>query len=608
MNDNFDDEPEAQPFGEAPEEEPRWTLRPLLLALLGLATGVVAHLLLGEWRYDRLPTQMEFALLAGVVMGAALLGFTLERRLWWASLLFALAGGAIAGLVAWWNGTPGGWSSAEFWRMVSLLLAIAIAAPLFQAARDAGRLRFDYVAVHDHAWTNVVLWCACWVFVGLVFLLMMLLSELFHLIKLDFLRDLLREEWFWRALMGLAFGLGLGLLREHDVVVRLLQRVVATVLAVLAPVLAFGLIAFLLALPFTGLQPLWDAVTGTTPTLLACVIGGLVLANAVIGNTREQESRFAPLRFGAMGLALVILPLAVLAAVATGLRVGQHGFTPERLWAVTFVSLACLYGLGYWLVLVRGRLEWAGAVRPVNLALAGMTCLVALFLATPILSFNAISTADQVARLEAGRVAPDRFDWAALQYDFGEPGKAAVAKLRRSANAAIRAGAESVAKTGHRWDAEREQRQVEARTRIAASLRILPAGAQLPEGLRNKLADHWQCNRDQRCTVSMIDANTAALLVGECFAAPKPTPTPTTQAKTVAVPVPIVEPLPTCLSGGVEIWRLENGEWSEGRTGSNQAVKDPAAAAGFREGKVEVRPVTRRQVFVGGVPVGEAFE
>ncbi|MBL7396037.1 DUF4153 domain-containing protein, partial [Escherichia coli] len=83
--------------------------------------------------------------------------------------------------------------------------------------------------------------------------------------KIELLHELLMKNWFVRALIGLAFGSALGLLREHDAVVRLLQRVVATVLAVLAPVLAIGLGLFLLALPFTGLRALWDATQATTP-------------------------------------------------------------------------------------------------------------------------------------------------------------------------------------------------------------------------------------------------------------------------------------------------------------------------------------------------------
>ncbi|NWO81805.1 DUF4153 domain-containing protein, partial [Escherichia coli] len=76
------------------------------------------------------------------------------------------------------------------------------------------------------------------------------------------------------------------------------------------------------------------------------------------------------LRFGAMALGAVILPLAVLAAVATGLRVGQYGYTPERLWAIVFVGIALLYGLAYLGALILGRLQWTVRVRPANLTLA----------------------------------------------------------------------------------------------------------------------------------------------------------------------------------------------------------------------------------------------
>ena len=61
----------------------------------------------------------------------------------------------------------------------------------------------------------MVLWCACWVFVAIVFALAWLLALLFDLIKIDFLKELLEKDWFWRSLIGLAFGAALGLLREH---------------------------------------------------------------------------------------------------------------------------------------------------------------------------------------------------------------------------------------------------------------------------------------------------------------------------------------------------------------------------------------------------------
>lgn len=599
---------------DAPGEAASWALRPVMLAVLGLATGLVAHFLLGNeylWRFE--PSPQTLAELAFVTVTAGLIGFTIERRLWWASVAFSLACGAVAGAVVWWNGPVAGWTGGDGWRILCLALAIAIAAPLFQAARDEGELRFPYSSVHDHAWTNIVLWGACWVFVAISFALMLLLSQLFHLIKIDFLKDLLDKYWFCRALTGLAFGGALGLLREHQVVVRLLQRVVATVLAVLAPVLAAGLILFVLALPFTGLNALWDATSATTPILLSCVVGALILANAVIGDIPEHERGFPLLKFGAMGLALVVFPLSVIAAIAIGLRIGQYGFTPERLWALTFVILATAYSLAYLVSLLRGRLHWAETVRPANLNLAFAVCGVALLLATPLVSFNAISTRDQVSRLESGKLTPDRFDWRALAFDFGQPGKDALKRLTGSSNTAIRDQAVLASKTQSRWEVSNGE-GAKRRADLATTLRILPQGTALPDDLRQKIADGFPCGQtNAKCTLTFLPGGTEALVTDDsCFVAPArtPTPTPGTQSGTKVTVAAMVANASWCGRRDPDRYVLAGGKWAEAN--SNTRDSDDAAKAKtdapYKAGKIEVRKVERRQVFVGDQPVGDSFE
>ncbi|UZK66426.1 DUF4153 domain-containing protein [Sphingomonas sp. M1-B02] len=563
-----------------------WGQRPLILGAIGLAAGLLAHLILGV-DMSTLST-LQAASLTAVTLAAVLTGFTLERRLWWASVLFSLAVAGIGALIVAWNGPPDDWGVGEGWRMVSLLMAVAIAAPLFQAARDEGARRFPYPAVHDHAWTNVVLFGACCLFVGITFALAWLLAMLFDLIKISFLKELLEKEWFWRGLIGLAFGGALGLLREHDGVVRLLQRVVAMVLAVLAPVLAIGLILFVLALPFTGLNALWEATSATTPILLCCVAGALILANAVIGNAPDQERRSPPLRYGAMGLAAVILPLAVLAAVAIQLRIGQYGYTPERLWAVVFIGIACLWGAAYLAALVRGRRAWAARVRPLNLTLAFLVCGVALLLATPLISFNAISTRDQVARLESGRVTAEKFDWRALAFDFGEPGKAALKRLQASRNVAIRERAGQVAKAGNRWDVPES---VPSRAEVARRIRVLPAGAKLSEGVLDQLATLSCTASESGCTVLVVDPTTVAVLRDSCFAHGG-----------------------NWLCNNADQLRFVGGKWiGDAPTRSPQSdadtkAKGEAQRKGYAAGQVETRAVSRRQLYVGGVPVGDPFE
>ena len=580
---------------EAANAQPRWAARPVILGGGGLVAGLLVHCILGPGFHGDATTFQASAATA-VILAAGLTGFTLERQRWAWSLLFAAALAVVGALVVAWNGSPRDWSVGEGWRMISLLLAVAIAAPLFQAARDEGTRRFPYPVVHDHAWTNVVLFAACWVFVAIVFALSWLLAMLFDLIKIDLLKELLEKDWFWRALLGLAFGAALGLLREHDGVVRLLQRVVALVLAVLAPVLAIGLVLFVLALPFTGLNALWEATKSTTPILLCCVAGALVLANAVIGNAPGQERRSILLRYGAMGLAAVMLPLATLAAVAVSLRTGQYGFTPERLWAIVFVALACLWGAAYWVALARGRTGWAARVRPLNLALAFAVCGVALVLATPLVSFNAISTRDQVARLESGKVAPEQFDWRALAFDFGPPGRAALARLQASANPAVRTRATEVAQAERRWEVKDTSELSRRRAEVTNNVRMLQPGATLPGGLRERMAHGNSCTREQKCGVLLLGDSDALVLDDGCFVAPK------TRPQASAQPVRIA-----CRDGAR--YRLADGKWDQDTSGrAPTPEEDRAIVAGYAAGKVEIRTVPRRQVYVGGVPVGAPFE
>ena len=44
----------------------------------------------------------------------------------------------------------------------------------------------------------------------------------------------------------------------------------------------------------------------------------------------------------------------------------------------------------------------------------------------PILNFGAISTSDQLARLKSGAISAEEFDFSALRWDFGEPGREAL--------------------------------------------------------------------------------------------------------------------------------------------------------------------------------------
>lgn len=556
-------------------QDDHWALRRWGLALLGGLAGLAIHHILKtdqEWRWSEDTGRVALATFIG---GASIcFGFVVERGKLAGSAIFALVAALVVASVFYWSGDFRSW---EPWRLVSALLAVAIAAPLFQAWRDGGERRWHipYVATHDRAWTNVCLWFASWGFVGVTFLLALLLAALFDLIGIDLLKELLRRNWFNATLAGAAFGGAVGLLRDRERIVSTLQRIVMTVLSVLAPVLAIGLVLFLAALPFTGLGALWETTKATTPILLSCVIGALILANSVIGDRPEDESSQRIMRWSAMALGATLLPLAVIAAISTGLRIEQYGLTPSRLWAVTFTAIACAYGLAYLVALVRGRGKaWSHIIRPANMRLAVGLCGLALLLSTPLISFGAISTRDQLARLTSGKIPVEEFDFAALRFDFGPAGMKALEKLEKEGKTKdIRASAAQALKFDNRYAAREKANQTKAHHNIV----IFPQTAKLPVELREKLTADSACRWENPCNV-IYDPQQGEALV--------------TRRDTV------------------QIFVLEKGKWEDKErpvsSGNTEAMKRMNSA--FAQGKVEIREVNRRQVFIDGQPVGQSFE
>lgn len=263
-------------------------------------------------------------------------------------------------------------------------------------------------------------------------------SQLFLLLKIDVLRDLMNHGWFGWTYSGVAFGAALGVLRNELKVLAMLRTVVLLVLSLIAVPLAVGLVIFLLATAISGPGVLWEATREATPTLLACAAGAFVLTCVLVRQDDAAMTHSRVTRVAALALAIVILPLAVFAAVSLGLRLNQYGLAPERLWGLVTVIVACAWGVGYWGALLRGRkVAWAQRLREANFILAVATCVLALFLALPILNFATISAGNQLHRLESGRVSPEKFDFAALRWDFGDAGRRALTRLAKNSNVRI---------------------------------------------------------------------------------------------------------------------------------------------------------------------------
>ncbi len=411
-----------------------WSLRPWVLgALLGVA-GLLVYLITDGHDQSR----AHMALAAFVFFSAVFAAFTLDQTRWLQPVMAAVIAGLVMAGLAWQAVDPNDWLAVEELSFGAGVVAITLSLPLFQAGFHRLRFKTPYRDTHFHIWTDIVSGGGALVFVGLSWALIAVLAELFHLLNIDLLKDLIEEEWFGWTYSGLAFGAGLGTLRNQLKVLGTLQSVVLMVLSLLAVPLAVALVLFLAAMILSGPEVLWQATRSATPILLACAFGAFVLTNAIIRDDESEMTRSRIMRITALILALGILPLTVFAAISMGTRVAQYGLSPERIWGLVAIGFACAYGFAYVVALVRGRKAgWHDALRRANLHLAVLGCALALIVALPLFDFGAISARNQIARLESGTVSAQEFDYEALRWDFGAGGRRALAGLTKSSNAEI---------------------------------------------------------------------------------------------------------------------------------------------------------------------------
>lgn len=574
-----------------------WSLRPLalslLLALAGLAVYFASH------NADGNAVRMAFA--AGAFFGPLALAFTLAADRWKSALVFASGVGLVMAGIAWRAASAGDrYVDASFW-VAAGVLAITLSLPLFQAGFHKWRWRTDYKTTHFHVWTDAITGAGALAFVGLSWALILVLGELFRVIQIDLLSDLIKEQWFGWAFNGATFGAALGVLRNQLKIIGTLQNVVLLVLSILAVPLAIALVIFLLSVLVSGLDVLWEATRSATPLLLSIAVGCFVLANAVVRDDDENTSASRPLRMAGFVLALGILPLSVMASISMGTRIAQHGLSPERLWAIVAIAVAVAYGVGYFVSAIRGRKDgWRRYLRQSNLHLAVLTCFVAFLLAMPVFNFGAISTSNQLSRLESGVVSVEDFDFAALKFDFGDAGRDALKRLEQDDDPEIASlAAEAQALESRPW---RGASTIARRNEIVSNVDLSAFNVEAASAIRAYLRDDISLCREG-CRVFLLEQREDGQLV---------------VVFTDRAWGPRYHLLLVPAQGGKALLQRVRGGYI-GPADSNLSATaidlvDSAAAEADEtsepqaEGVVELRPFIGQQVYVDGEPVGNPFK
>ena len=325
------------------------------------------------------------------------------------------------------------------------------------------------------------------------------------MIGLGFLQHLLSEAWFAIPVTALVFATAVQLTDVRDGLIRGVRTVALMLLSWLLLVITVLVGGFLLALPFTGLDGLWETRSATA-LVLSAAAALIVLINTAYQDGRADNLPPVALRYGARAASVLIAPLIFLAAWGLGLRIGQHGLTPDRIIAVACTLVGAVYGAGYLLAAVKPG-GWMKPLEWTNVVAAVLSVLVILALFSPLADPARLSVQDQVARLQRGAVSADTFDYDFLRFESGKAGETALRRLAASTHPRIARNARAAqARPWPSGDTAQGRQARKAAIRLkAVDGQAVPAS--FVDQLDAQVDVLFSCNAGAPCVVRSTDLN-----------------------------------------------------------------------------------------------------
>ncbi|MEA9555237.1 DUF4153 domain-containing protein [Xanthomonas nasturtii] len=411
----------------------------VLIVLVALLQGCLLYLAAagqqhGVWPFTELGARICWYTVVAIVPSLVLLSVQDLRdwRLWQHVAASTLVLAALGSWAAW---SSTGAPALQVARVLgpfgfTITVGWFVALPWMQHRQLHGHWRAGYRNLFEHAWQNGLTLALALLFVGVCWMVLGLWASLFALVKIRFFAELFHEQAFAYLATGAITGLGILIGRTQHRAVQVMRQILFALCTGLLPLLAGIALLFLLVLPFTGLQALWQ--TRSAASILLSLVFGLVLfTNAVYqdGSGLPPYPRWLRRMIEA---GLLSLPLhAALAAYAVGLRIAQHGWTSERVCAALLAALALAYAMAYAFAVLRPRADrWLPQLAGGNMALSWVVIGLAVLVNTPLLDPYRITVQSQIQRLANDTPETLRQNLEFLRFDNGRRGYLAVQSLR----------------------------------------------------------------------------------------------------------------------------------------------------------------------------------
>ena len=462
------------------------------------------------------------ALFIPIIFVSGLGHIGLKRIVMWVAAASAIAWGV--GFYDVWRRTPDGAGGLGYAYdtpsilpspLVLLFMGIGlyIAHSLVLAATADRQWIARYSSYFELAWKLAIQIKFSALFVGILWLVLWLGASLFMLVKLDFLKDLLVRPWFSVPITAFAFSAALHITDVRPGIVRGIRTLLLVLMSWLLPLATLIVFGFMASLPWTGLDPLW-ATRHATAVLLSAAAVLVVLINATFQNGEITSQVARILRWSTRVAAVLLAPIILIAIYSLGLRVSEYGWTTDRVIAAACLLVASCYATGYaWAAYSRGAAMRHIAPTNVVTAFVVLAVLVAMF--SPAADPARISVANQLARLESGKVLAAQFDFDYIKFSGAIYGWDALQKLKVTVQGTeaplIREKAAAVIAKRNQWTTE-----VPAATpvEIVGNITVWPKGSVLPASLLSqdwgRTNEAWsisECLRfkDRKCDAYLID-------------------------------------------------------------------------------------------------------
>lgn len=403
----------------------------------GLVQGLVCYLLMtwlapinSGWMFYGMPATLAFssALLFSVTSFK-------QARLWcWLAIIF-IAVLAMSGWQKWLMAGMEGWrASSALWAFSCyLLLMVLMLLPWMQQQLNPRQEGGRYARFYHLMWHNALTLLVIVIANGLVWLVLLLWSELFRLVGIAFFHTLFFDtDWFIYLTIGLITALSVILARTQFRLIAAIQKLLTLIATGLLPLVSLLTLLFIVTLPFTGVASISRHVSAAG--LLSSLTLILLLLMAIVRDPQKASLPYAGVLRCLIKTSLLVAPVYVLiAGWALWVRVAQHGWTAERLHGVLVVVVLLVWSVGYLLSIVRRK-----AINPlllqgkVNQALSLLVLVVLMLLNSPVLDSWRISVNSQMARYHSGKIKPDDLTLHML-VNSGRYGREALTSLKDDA-------------------------------------------------------------------------------------------------------------------------------------------------------------------------------